>query len=85
MQRYGRDDLVIVILGDHQPATTITRQNASHDVPISVIARDPKVMDRIAGWRWEDGMRPSRQAPVWPMHAFRNRFLGAFGSSPASG
>jgi phosphatidylglycerophosphate synthase len=85
VQRYGNDDLVIVMLGDHQPATTITGQNASHDVPITVIARDPKVIDRIAGWRWEDGMRPSRQAPVWPMHAFRNRFLGAFGSSPASG
>ena len=39
VQRYGDDDLVIVMLGDHQPATTITGQNASHDVPISVIAR----------------------------------------------
>jgi hypothetical protein len=54
-------------------------------VPISVIARDPKVMDRIAGWRWQDGLRPSPQAPVWPMDAFRDRFLGAFGSSPSSG
>ena len=32
------------------------------------------------GWGWVDGMRPSPQAPVWPMSAFRNRFLGAFGS-----
>jgi hypothetical protein len=30
-------------------------------------------------------MRPSPHAPVWPMHAFRNRFLAAFGSSPSSG
>ena len=55
----------------------------SHDVPISVIAHDPKVMDRIAGWGWQDGLRPSPQAPVWPMDAFRDRFLTAFGSSPA--
>ncbi len=84
VQRYGHDDLVLVVLGDHQPATVVTGQGASHDVPISVIAHDPKVMDRIAGWRWQDGMSPGPQAPVWPMEAFRDRFLTAFGSSPAS-
>jgi hypothetical protein len=39
----------------------------------------------IAGWDWEDGMRPGPQAPVWPMNAFRDRFLSAFGSQPAAG
>ena len=34
------------------------RLGASHDVPISVIAHDPKVMDQIAGWGWRDGMLP---------------------------
>jgi hypothetical protein len=85
VQRYGDDDLVLVVLGDHQPATVVTGQGASHDVPISVIAHDPEVMDRIAGWSWQDGMSPSPQAPVWPMAAFRDRFLTAFGSSPGSG
>jgi hypothetical protein len=82
VQRYGDDDLVLVVLGDHQPATIVTGEDASHDVPISVIARDPKVMGQIAGWSWQDGMSPSPQAPVWPMAAFRDRFLSAFGSSP---
>ena len=82
VQRYGHDDLVLVVLGDHQPATIVTGQGASHDVPVSVIARDPKVMGQIAGWSWQDGMSPSPQAPVWPMAAFRDRFLSAFGSSP---
>jgi phosphatidylglycerophosphate synthase len=85
VQRYGDDNLVLVVLGDHQPATLVTGYGASHDVPISVIADDPKVMDQIAGWRWQDGMLPSPRAPVWPMAAFRDRFLTAFGSSPASG
>jgi phosphatidylglycerophosphate synthase len=82
---YGDDKTVVVLLGDHQPATIVTGQGASHDVPISIIAHDPKVMDQIASWGWQDGLRPSPQAPVWPMSAFRDRFLGAFGSSPASG
>jgi phosphatidylglycerophosphate synthase len=85
VQRYGDDDLVLVVLGDHQPATVVTGHGASHDVPISVIAHDPKVIDQIAGWSWEEGMSPSPRAPVWPMAAFRDRFLTAFGSSPASG
>jgi phosphatidylglycerophosphate synthase len=85
VQRYGDDDLVLVVLGDHQPATVVTGQGASHDVPISLIAHDPKVLHQIAGWSWQDGMLPSPQAPVWPMAAFRDRFLTALGSSPASG
>jgi phosphatidylglycerophosphate synthase len=80
VQHYGDDNLVLVVLGDHQPATVVTGQGASHDVPISVIAHDPKVMDQIAGWGWQDGMLPSPHAPVWPMAAFRDRFLTAFGS-----
>jgi phosphatidylglycerophosphate synthase len=83
VQRYGDDDLVLVVLGDHQPATLITgHDDPSHDVPISVIAHDPKVIDQIAGWSWENGLSPSPRAPVWPMAAFRDRFLTAFGSSP---
>jgi phosphatidylglycerophosphate synthase len=83
VQRYGDDDLVLVVLGDHQPSTVVTgHDEPSHDVPISVIAHDPKVMEQIAGWSWQDGMSPSPRAPVWPMAAFRDRFLTAFGSSP---
>jgi phosphatidylglycerophosphate synthase len=84
VQRYGDKNLVLVVLGDHQPATIVSGQEPSHDVPISVIAHDPAVLDQIAGWRWEDGLRPSQRAPVWPMSAFRDRFLSAFGSRPAT-
>jgi phosphatidylglycerophosphate synthase len=80
VQRYGNDNLVLVVLGDHQPATIVTGQGASHDVPVSIIAHDPAVLNRIGSWGWGDGLRPGRQAPVWPMSAFRDRFLSAFGS-----
>jgi phosphatidylglycerophosphate synthase len=80
VRRYGDDNTVLVVLGDHQPATLVSGQHAGHDVPISVIAHDPKVMRRIAGWGWQAGMRPHPRAPVWPMAAFRDRFLTAFGS-----
>ena len=79
IERYGRDDLVLVVLGDHQPATVVTGDDATHDVPISVIAHDPAVLDRISDWGWADGVRPAEGSPVWPMSAFRDRFLGAYG------
>jgi len=82
---YGRKNLVLVLLGDHQPATVITGQEPSHDVPISIVAHDPKVLQRIGGWGWQLGLRPDPRAPVWPMSAFRDRFLRAFGSTSAAG
>jgi Sulfatase len=86
VEHFGDDDLVLVVLGDHQPSTIVTglHPDLSHDVPISVIAHDPAVLDQIAGWGWEDGLRPGPEAPVWPMNAFRDRFLSAFGSQPAT-
>jgi hypothetical protein len=73
------DNLVLVVLGDHQPATIVAGQGAGHDVPVSVIAHDPGVLDRISGWGWQDGLRPGPDAPVWRMDAFRDRFLTAYG------
>jgi hypothetical protein len=78
IKRAHDKNLVVVALGDHQPATVVTGQGASHDVPVTVIAHDPKVMARIGGWGWQDGLRPGPRAPVWPMDAFRDRFLTAF-------
>ncbi len=85
VERYGSDNLVLVLLGDHQPATIVSGFGGNHDVPVTVIARDPRVAQRISGWGWEDGMRPDSAAPVWRMDAFRDRFLEAFsGPAPSS-
>jgi hypothetical protein len=81
--RATRDDnLVAVVLGDHQPISLVSGDHASHDVPVSVVTRDPAVLDRIAGWGWQDGLSPGPTSTVWPMDRFRDRFLSAFGSRP---
>ncbi|VVJ25144.1 putative membrane protein [Amycolatopsis camponoti] len=77
MQHYGDENTVLVFLGDHQPPV-VTPQGAVHDVPITIVAKDPKVLDRISGWGWTDGLHPAAQAPVWKMDSFRDRFLTAF-------
>ncbi|MGW1268835.1 CDP-alcohol phosphatidyltransferase [Streptomyces sp. NPDC002491] len=82
LERYGTDDTVLVVLGDHQPIARVSGDNASRDVPISLVAKDPKVLDKIAGWNWTDGLKPAHNAPVWKMSAFRDKFLTAYGSTP---
>jgi hypothetical protein len=79
---YGDPNLVLVFLGDHQPSPIAAGAGAGHDVPITIVAKDPKVLDRISGWGWQDGLRPARTTPVWPMSDFRDRFFSAFGSTP---
>jgi hypothetical protein len=85
VKRYADPNLVLVVLGDHEPWEIVSGKQPSHDVPISIIAHDPRVLDRISGWGWNAGLRPRAQAPVWPMSAFRDRFLGAFDSRRATG
>lgn len=81
VQRFGPLDergLVLVVLGDHQPATIVSGLGASHDVPVSIIASDPAVLERIDDWGWQYGMNPGPTAPVLRMDAFRDHFIAAF-------
>ena len=80
VQDYGNKNLVMIVLGDHQPLPIVSGTNSNHDVPISIIAHDPDVLGQIGSWGWNPGLKPSPNAPVWPMNAFRNKFLNAFDS-----
>jgi len=75
---YGGDNLVLVALGDHQPAPIVSGNGAGHDVPVTIVSRDPAVAAATTGWGWPAGLHPSPAAPVWRMDAFHDRFLDAF-------
>ncbi|MFL6097443.1 MAG: hypothetical protein ACJ71Y_18490, partial [Blastococcus sp.] len=77
-------NLVLVLLGDHQPSARVSGPDANHCVPISVVAADPDVLSRIADWNWDTGLLPDPTAPVWRMDDFRDRFLTVFSNSPAT-
>jgi Sulfatase len=81
IKTYGDDNLVVVFLGDHQPAADISGNTDNRDAPVTIVAKDPAVLDRVSSWGWDNGLRPSLQAPVWRMDTFRDRFLTAFGPS----
>ncbi|WP_033289560.1 sulfatase [Amycolatopsis jejuensis] len=77
VERYGGENTVLVFLGDHQPPM-VSPPGASHQVPVTIVAKDSSVLARVAGWGWTAGLRPASDAPVWRMDAFRDRFFAAF-------
>ena len=74
-------NLVLILLGDHQPSSTVSGDRSNHQVPISIVARDPSVFKQIASWHWQDGLLPGHFAPLEPMDAFRNQFLNTFSTA----
>lgn len=75
------DDLVVLLVGDHQPWRYVTGEGASHDVPVTLIAGDPAVLDKVAWWLWTPGLVPGEPSPVWRMDTFRDHFLTAFSAA----
>nr|WP_325063636.1 sulfatase [Streptomyces marianii] len=84
VEKYGDENTVLVFLGDHQPVSTVTEDKLGRDVPVTILARDPAVLDRVSGWGWQPGLKPGPDAPVWRMDAFRDRFLSAYGDRPGA-
>ncbi|HYX58532.1 MAG TPA: CDP-alcohol phosphatidyltransferase family protein, partial [Streptosporangiaceae bacterium] len=76
-------NLVLIMLGDEQPASPISPPGANHDVVISIVAHDPSVSRQMSPWHWQNGLLPDPGAPLEPMDAFRNQFLNTFSTAPA--
>ncbi|MER6082161.1 sulfatase [Streptomyces sp. NPDC001833] len=79
MRRHAHRNTVLVFLGDHQPRPEVVAGSPRRDVPVTIVAHDPAVLDRVAGWGWTPGLKPAGDAPIWAMDRFRDRFLTAFG------
>jgi phosphatidylglycerophosphate synthase len=78
-------NLVLILLGDHQPHTAVSGPGVTHDVPMSIVTRAPSVLRQMSSWHWQNGLLPAPGAPLEPMDAFRNKLLNTFSSkTPAA-
>jgi phosphatidylglycerophosphate synthase len=75
-------NLVLILLGDHQPHSTVSGNEPNNEVPISIITRAPSVLKQMSSWHWQNGLLPTSGAPLEPMDAFRNQFLNTFSGNP---
>lgn len=76
----GPDELVLIVIGDHQPAAQVTGPDASWDVPVHVIARNPPLMDALRAQGFVTGLTPGSDN-LGPMHTLAGRLLQAFDST----
>jgi phosphatidylglycerophosphate synthase len=76
-------NLVLILMGDHQPSPAVSGPGATHDVPVSIVTRAPSVLKQMSSWHWQNGLVPNLGAPLEPMDAFRNQFLNTFSAAPA--
>jgi phosphatidylglycerophosphate synthase len=76
-------NLVLILLGDEQPHSSVSGNAPNNEVPISIVTRAPSVLKQMSSWHWQNGLLPGPSAPFEEMDAFRNQFINTFSTAPA--
>lgn len=85
-ERFVGDDVLLIVMGDHQPAPLITGEGASWAVPVHVISGDPALVNPFVEWGFRAGPFPSEDPSPPGMDYFREWFVDAYsGPSPPAG
>ncbi len=83
VQQPRRRDRVLVLLGDHQPASSVSGRDAPWDVPVHVITSNPELIKRLQASGLQPGLEPKR--PIFGMmHEFTQTLLDVFDSRYSS-
>ncbi len=69
--------LVMIVVGDHQPAALVSGRGASWEVPVHVVSEDPALLQRLLGSGFVAGLKPSAKA-LGNMPALTSVLLNAF-------
>lgn len=77
-ERFADERLLLIVLGDHQPAPLVTGEGVSWEVPMHVISGDPALVEPFVAWGFKPGPVPSRLHPERGMDQFRDWFVRAY-------
>jgi hypothetical protein len=77
-QQTGRD-LVMILVGDHQPAAAVSGEGAAWDVPVHIVSGRHELIDRLLARGFKAGLTPSRPR-LTSMAGLLPILLDAFGS-----
>ncbi len=68
--------MLLVVLGDHQPATAVSGPQARWSVPVHIFARQQNILKKLTDAGFRPGIEPPSQA-IEPMHKLANLILQA--------
>jgi hypothetical protein len=83
LRRRADRDLVMVMLGDHEPAAAVSGEQAPWDVPVHVIASRPAILERLRERGFHGGLTPRRPS-LGKMHTLLPILQDAFSAASAT-
>jgi hypothetical protein len=72
----GRESFYILV-GDHQPAASVTGEGASWDVPVYLVSRQDRLLQRFVRLGYQPGVHPRRDV-LGGLHDLTDHLLQAF-------
>lgn len=82
--RHADDNLLVIALGDHQPAPLVMGTTDNRDVPVHFFSRDPALLNALAYDQLHEGLQPVAHGPVRKMNELRQHLIDAFWQIPLS-
>lgn len=79
LEKHATSDLVIIMLGDHQPPASVSGERAPWEVPVHVITHRADILETLREAGLQPGLKPGRPA-LGQMHELTALLLQAFGS-----
>lgn len=71
-------ETVYVMIGDHQPTGSVSREPTPWDVPVFVVSKDGQLLDRFRAMGFTDGLTPVQRKPLGDLYQFTGTLLKGF-------
>ncbi len=79
LEKHADSDLVIIVLGDHQPPASVSGASAPWEVPVHVITQRTDILESLQSAGLQPGLEPGRPT-LGPMHELTAVLLKVFDS-----
>jgi hypothetical protein len=83
LEKHADSDLVIIVLGDHQPPASVSGASAPWEVPVHVITQRTDILESLQSAGLHPGLEPVRPI-LGPMHELTAVLLKVFDSGQTS-
>jgi hypothetical protein len=80
LKEHDASDLVMILIGDHQPPAAVSGEGATWNVPVHVVTSHQLLLDHLRSHGFRSGLQPAGPA-ISKMHALLPTLLDAFGKS----